>query len=64
MKSNDSKIKQVVKTKRTTKYGFYYPNEVVFSQAFREIMKTEYAFLYLQFLLTELKLEKQNGKRI
>ncbi len=64
MKSNDSKIKQVVKTKRTTKYGFYYPNEVVFSQAFREVIKTEYAFLYLQFLLTELKLEKQNGKRI
>ena len=64
MKSNDSKIKQVVKTKRTIKYGFYYPNEVVFSQAFREVMKTEYGFLFLQFLLTELKLEKQNGRKI
>ena len=64
MKSNDNKIKQVVKTKRTTKYGFYYPNEVVFSQAFREVMKTEYAFLFLQFLLTELELKEQNGKKI
>ena len=64
MKSNDSKIKQVVKTKRTTKYGFYYTNEFVYSQAFREILKTEYAFLFLQFLLTELKLKKQNGKNI
>ena len=57
-------MKKVVKTKRTTKYGFYYPNEVVFSQAFREVMKTQYAFLFLQFLLTELRREEQNGKKI
>ena len=64
MKSNDSNIKQVVKTKRTTKYGFYFTNEFVFSQAFRGILKTEYAFLFLQFLLTELKREEQNGRKI
>jgi hypothetical protein len=56
--------KAVVKTKRKTKYGYYYQNEFVFSEAFQKVLTSKYGMSFLQCLFTELDRKEVNSKKI